>query len=154
MKSNNRNIVTKLLIAAVALGYSTMSNSLEEPQYTLLATFGDPNVHSSGYLMILRASDGAILHDVPLPNPGHNGNGNGAPAAPAVGDLDGDGQLEVVVQTFDHGLDVFTIPGSGTECLMWPTARGGPIRSGQAELRWLEVIFMDGFESGTIGNWS
>ena len=67
----------------------------------------------------------AILHDIPLPNPGHNGNGNGAPAAPAVGDLDGDGQLEVFVQTFDHGLDVFTIPGSATNCLMWPTARGG-----------------------------
>ena len=120
----------------------------------LLATFGDPDVHSSGYLMILRASDGAILHDVPLPNPGHNGNGNGAPAAPAVGDLDGDGQLEVFVQTFDHGLDVFTIPGSGTGCVMWPTARGGPIRSGQADLRWREVIFMDGFESGATGNWS
>jgi hypothetical protein len=120
----------------------------------LLATFGDPDVHSSGNLMILRASDGAILHDVPLPNPGHNGNGNGAPAAPAVGDLDGDGQLEVFVQTFDHGLDVFTIPGSGTGCLMWPTARGGPIRSGQADLRWREVIFTDGFESGATGNWS
>ena len=120
----------------------------------LLATFGDPDVHSSGNLMILRASDGAILHDVPLPNPGHNGNGNGAPAAPAVGDLDGDGQLEVFVQTFDHGLDVFTIPGSGTGCLMWPTARGGPIRSGQADLRWREAIFMDGFESGATGNWS
>lgn len=120
----------------------------------LLATFGDPDVHSSGYLMILRASDGAILHDVPLPNPGHNGNGNGAPAAPAVGDLDGDGQLEVFVQTFDHGLDVFTVPGSGTRCVMWPTARGGPIRSGQADLRWREVIFMDGFESGATGSWS
>jgi hypothetical protein len=91
---------------------------------------------------------------VPLPNPGHNGNGNGAPAAPAVGDLDGDGELEVFVQTFDHGLDVFTIPGSGTECVMWPTARGGPIRSGQADLRWREVIFMDGFESGATGGWS
>ncbi len=77
----------------------------------LLATFGDPDVHSSGYLMILSAATGAVLHDVPLPNPGHNGNGNGAPAAPAVGDLDGDGQLEVFVQTFDHGLDVFTDPG-------------------------------------------
>jgi len=36
----------------------------------------------------------------------------------AAGDLDGDGQLEVFVQTFDHGLDVFTIPGSATNCLM------------------------------------
>lgn len=29
-----------------------------------------------------------------------------------VADLDGDGQLDVFVQTFDHGLDVFTIPES------------------------------------------
>jgi len=46
----------------------------------------------------------------------------------ALGDLDGDGQLEVFVQTFDHGLDHFTVPGSGTNCLLWDTARGGPLR--------------------------
>ncbi len=120
----------------------------------LLATFGDPDVHSSGYLMILSAATGAILRDIPLPNPGHNGNGNGAPAAPAVGDLDGDGQLEVFVQTFDHGLDVFTIPGSASNCVMWATARGGPLRSGQALIRWREEIFTDNFETGSTTMWS
>jgi len=79
---------------------------------------------------VVLAANGALLHDVPLPNPGQNGNGNGAPAAPTVADLDGDGQLEILVQTFDHGLDVFTVPGSGTSCLLWPTARGGPLRTG------------------------
>ena len=96
----------------------------------LFSTFGDPNVKDSGHLVIL-AQDGKLLFDVPLPNPGQNGNGNGAPAAPAVGDLDGDGALEVFVQTFEHGMDVFKIPGSGTKCLLWPTARGGPLRMGQ-----------------------
>jgi hypothetical protein len=96
----------------------------------LFTTFGDPDVLDSGYLVILGA-DGSLLHDVPLPNPGRNGNGNGAPAAPAVGDLDGDGTLEVFVQTFEHGLDVFTIPGSATNCVLWSTARGGPLRTGQ-----------------------
>jgi hypothetical protein len=119
----------------------------------LLATFGDPDVASSGYLMILSAADGAVLHDVPLPNPGNNGNGNGAPAAPAVGDLDGDGLLEVFVQTFDHGLDVFEIPGSATNCPLWPTARGGPLRSGQLDRRWLVNLFRDGFESGDTMAW-
>ena len=74
---------------------------------------------------------GNLLHDVPLPNPGSNGNGNGAPAAPAVFDLDGDGELEIFVQTFDHGMDVFTVPGSADNCSLWPTARGGPLRTGR-----------------------
>lgn len=97
----------------------------------LFATWGDPDTTDSGNLVILDAH-GAMLHDVPLPDPGHNGNGNGAPAAPAAGDLDGDGQLEVFVQTFDHAMDVFTVPGSAANCVLWSTARGGPLRSGAA----------------------
>ena len=37
----------------------------------------------------------------------------------------------VLVLTIDHGLDVFTVPGSGCDCLLWPTSRGGPLRMGQ-----------------------
>ena len=54
----------------------------------------------------------------------------GVPAA-AIADLDGDGQLEIMVQTFDRGLDIFTVPGSGCDCLLWTTAPGGPLRTGQ-----------------------
>jgi hypothetical protein len=98
----------------------------------LFTTFGDPNELDSGHLVVL-ASNGELLHDVPLPNPddAQNGNGNGAPAAPTVGDLDGDGELEIFVQTFEHGLDVFKVPGSSDNCMPWPTARGGPLRMGQ-----------------------
>ncbi|HJL16621.1 MAG TPA: VCBS repeat-containing protein [Sandaracinaceae bacterium LLY-WYZ-13_1] len=96
----------------------------------VLSTYGAPDVADAGYLVVLGA-DGTLLHDVPLPDPGENGNGNGAPAAPGIGDLDGDGALEIFVQTFDHGMDVFTVPGSGGDCLLWPTARGGPLRMGQ-----------------------
>lgn len=95
----------------------------------IFATYGAPDATDSGHLVIL-AANGTLLHDTPLPNPGRNGNGNGAPAAPTVADLDGDGQLEILVQTFDHGLDVFTVPGSGTNCLRWTTARGGALRTG------------------------
>jgi hypothetical protein len=97
----------------------------------LFATYGAPTDRTAGHLIVL-GSDGKLLHDVLLPNPGSNGNGNGAPAAPAVYDLDGDGGLEIFVQTFDHGMDVFKVPGSGKNCVLWPTARGGPLRSGRA----------------------
>ncbi len=96
----------------------------------VFATYGDPDDGGSGRLIILGA-DGTRLHDLPLPDPGSNGNGNGAPAAPTLADLDGDGQLEIMVQTFDHGMDIFTVPGSGCDCLLWTTARGGPLRTGQ-----------------------
>jgi outer membrane protein assembly factor BamB len=96
----------------------------------VFSTYGDPDVSDSGHLVIL-AADGSLLFDIPLPDPGHNGNGNGAPAAPAIYDLDGDGQLEIFVQTFDHAMDVFEVPGSAENCQLWPTARGGPLRMGQ-----------------------
>jgi hypothetical protein len=96
----------------------------------IFATYGDPDQHDSGHLIIL-AADGALLHDLSLPDPGHNGNGNGAPAAPTIADLEGDGQLEILVQTFDHGMDIFTVPGSSDTCLLWTTARGGPLRTGR-----------------------
>lgn len=97
----------------------------------VLNTFGNPDVSDSGHLIILDA-EGTLLHDISLPNPGHNGNGNGAPAAPTVADLTGDGQLEIFVQTFDHGIDVFTVPNSAANCVLWSTARGGPLRTGYA----------------------
>ena len=96
----------------------------------IFSTYGDPDQQDSGHLIIL-AADGTLLHDLALPNPGHNGNGNGAPAAPTVTDLENDGQLEILVQTFDHGLDIFTVPGSSGNCLLWTTARGGPLRTGR-----------------------
>jgi hypothetical protein len=50
-----------------------------------------------------------------------------------VYDLDGDGALEIFVQTFDHGMDVFKLPGSAKNCVLWATARGGPLRTGRAQ---------------------
>lgn len=96
----------------------------------IFTTYGDPNHRDSGRLIIL-AANGTMLHDIPLPNPGQSDNGNGAPSAPTIADLDGDGQLEILIQTFDHGMDIYTVPGSSGNCLLWATARGGPLRNGQ-----------------------
>lgn len=92
--------------------------------------FGTYSLVAGGGHLIVLANTGALLFDVPLPGQGKDGNGIGIPAAPSIADLDGDGQLEIVVTTFDHGLDVFTVPGSGGACLPWPTGRANLLRNG------------------------
>jgi hypothetical protein len=94
--------------------------------------FGTYSLQPNGGRLVVLANTGALLFDVPLPGQGTNGNGIGVPAAPTIGDLDGDGALEIVVHTFDHGADVFTVPGSGDACMLWPTGRGGYLRNGQS----------------------
>jgi hypothetical protein len=75
-------------------------------------------------LFILDAG-GNQLHKVSLP-------GRGAMPVPALGDIDGDGQLELVVSLKDSedGIQVYTIPGSGDNCLLWPTGRANLLRNG------------------------
>ena len=79
--------------------------------------------------MVLSAS-GKRLHDLRLRHQGTDGNGIGVPAAPSIADLDGDGRLEIVVSTFDHGLDVYRVPRSRANRLPWPTGRGNLLRNG------------------------
>ena len=101
----------------------------------ILTTYGDPDDISPGlvhgYLMILD-NRGSILHDITLPEQGTNGNGKGAPAAPTVMDTDGNGTVEILVQTFGAGMFIYTVPGSAENLLLWPTARGNFLRDGRA----------------------
>ena len=83
----------------------------------------------AGRLLVLSGS-GRLLHEVRLRNQRRDGNGIGVPGAPSIGDLDADGRLEIVLSTFDHGLDVYTVPRSRTNCLPWPTGRGNLLRNG------------------------
>jgi hypothetical protein len=83
----------------------------------------------AGRLVVLSAR-GRRIHDMRLRGQGTNGNGIGVPAAPSIADLNGDGRLEIVLTTFDHGIDVYRVPRSGTNRLPWPTGRGSLLRSG------------------------
>ncbi len=83
----------------------------------------------SGRLIVLSAS-GKRLFDIRLRRQGSDPNGIGIAAAPSIGDLNGDGHLEIVVSTFDHGIDVFRVPRSDTKRMPWPTGRGNLLRNG------------------------
>lgn len=81
----------------------------------------------SGELLVLGAN-GVAMHRLPLPD-------RGAMPVPTVADVDMDGQLEIVVSLKDavdreRQVLVFTVPGSSTNCLPWPTGRANLMRSG------------------------
>lgn len=78
-------------------------------------------------LFVLDAG-GNILHQLPLPR-------RGAMAVPTLADVEGDGSVEIVVSLKDaedmvESVQVWTVPGSATNCLPWPTGRGTLRRDG------------------------
>jgi hypothetical protein len=80
-----------------------------------------------GELFVLDAG-GNIRHRLPLP-------GRGAMAVPTIADADGDGTLDIVVALKDGGdgqaqVQVYRVPGSSDNCLLWPTGRGNLLRNG------------------------
>lgn len=78
-------------------------------------------------LFILDAG-GNTLFEEPLPL-------RGSMAVPTLGDVDGDGTVDVVVDLKDAEdkvelARVYRVPGSKTNCLSWPTGRGNYLRNG------------------------
>ncbi len=100
-----------------------------------LSTDGVPEIVFTTYstdddesaLYVLDAS-GKQLHRVAL-------SGRGAMPVPTLADVDGDGTIEIVVSLKDavdkvESVRVYTVPGSKTNCLPWPTGRANWHRSG------------------------
>ncbi|MFO0603992.1 MAG: VCBS repeat-containing protein [Polyangiales bacterium] len=78
--------------------------------------------------LFVLSSTGAQLHRIALP-------GRGAMATPAVGDLDRDGTLEIVVNLKDATAAgdealVYNVPASAANCAPWPVARRTALRDG------------------------
>lgn len=96
---------------------------------------GSPEVVFASYshgmggnaLYILDAG-GNLQQSVDLPT-------RGAMPVPTIADVDGNGTLEIVVSLKDaedrvESVRIYTLPGSGTNCLLWPTGRGNLLRNG------------------------
>jgi hypothetical protein len=92
--------------------------------------------HTGGHLFILN-SQGTLLHKTALPY-GDNGDVgellyDGCLAAPTIGDVDGDGQVEIVLGMVYAGLVVYDLPGAVLGSAPWPTGRHDYARTGWAD---------------------
>ncbi|HKE46574.1 MAG TPA: VCBS repeat-containing protein [Rhodanobacteraceae bacterium] len=107
----------------------------------LFASWGENDNGQSGKLFVLNAL-GQQLFAVDLPAP-RGGTWSGGLAAPTLADIDGDGELEAIVDTVDAGVVAFDLPGTEGAHTLWPTGRGSYLRAGVAARG--DRIFADGF---------
>ncbi|HMK55036.1 MAG TPA: VCBS repeat-containing protein, partial [Dissulfurispiraceae bacterium] len=95
---------------------------------------GMPGVPDTTPNLIILSNTGALLHKVPIA-------GRGSMAAPTIADVDGDGVLEIIISLKDTiggglgGVQIWKVPGSSTNCMLWDTGRGGLLRQGSFRQR-------------------
>ena len=106
----------------------------------------------TGHLYVVDAT-GALLHQVSLPVAYGSPDWNGSLPCPTLADIDGDPDLEVVLQTAHSGVVTYDLPQTATARVRWGTGRGSFLRNGVAAVE-ATLVFADGFESGTTAAWS
>ena len=90
---------------------------------------GAPREPETPAHLVILNSAGVELHKVAL-------FGRGSMAPPSIADLDGDGTLELVISLKDTlgggegGVQIWDLPGSSDNCVLWGTGRGGLLRQG------------------------
>jgi hypothetical protein len=107
----------------------------------LFTSWGENGNGESGRLYVLDHR-GEQLFGMVLPA-ARSGNWSGGLAAPTLADIDGDGELEIVVNTSAAGVVAYDLPGTRAARTLWPTGRGSYRRAGVA---FNERIFGDGFD--------
>ncbi len=92
----------------------------------VFATYSPDEDRSS--LFVLDAG-GNVLHRLPLPQRGAS--------VPTLADVDGDGEVEIVLALrsvywdgSEAAVQIYDVPGSTPDCLLWPTGRANLLRNG------------------------
>ena len=93
----------------------------------IFTTWTQKGRNAGGQLIILNYL-GQLLHAVDLPR--SSSDWDGALGAPTLADIDGDGELEVVIGTAHTGLVAYTLPGTKNARVLWGTGRGSYRRAG------------------------
>lgn len=95
----------------------------------IFASWPQKGSHKLGKLHVLDYQ-GNLLHEVALPAYVGSTDWNGALAAPTLDDIDGDGELEVVLNTAHSGFVAYDLPGTKGARVLWGTGRGNYQRTG------------------------
>lgn len=94
----------------------------------IFASWVEKGSGATGKLHILD-HQGIPLHEVDLPA-AYSGDWNGALAAPTLAEIDGDPDLEVVLNTAHSGIVAYDLPGTAGARILWGTGRGNYWRDG------------------------
>lgn len=97
----------------------------------IFASWTQKSSNTTGKLHILDYL-GNVLHEVSLPSAYGSPGWNGALAAPTLADIDGDGELEVVLNTAHSGFVAYDLPGASSARVLWGTGRGSYLRDGRS----------------------
>jgi hypothetical protein len=104
-----------------------------EIAFTTFSSGAPGNPDAPAHLILL-AADGTLLHQVEI-------QGRGSMAAPTIADCDNDGALEIIISLKDTlgggqgGVQIWDIPNSSANCILWGTGRGNFERQGHVPFK-------------------
>ena len=99
----------------------------------IFASWVQKGVHQSGSIYVLDYLGNAV-HQVGIPPAFGAADWNGSLAAPTLADIDGDPDLELVLNSAHSGLIAYDLPGTGEARVLWGTGRGSFQRDGNLKM--------------------